>query len=257
MKAARSISNSFKQHRMPAALGPLQAQPAGGKQASLYTSQAARQGRQLASRAAASALCTTHSSLRCSSSSQKGLLSSLQNSTSSSLQHCSRIVKCYSTPNPTPPGGPVKQISWLHDVQVWCPDSQAPQSSSSSSSSAASSPDSIGSSSNSTDSTLSSSSRAANGTSNGSSTAIAVYSPPHFQQLPEAQLQDPSSTFDAIIVLAGGLTLDGGLPEWVHRRMDVARDLHMMQGRKPAIVCSGGYVLWAPGPGSRAVNGSL
>jgi hypothetical protein len=40
-------------------------------------------------------------------------------------------------------------------------------------------------------------------------------------------------------VLAGGLTPDGGLPEWVHRRMDVARDLHIMQGRRPPIICSG------------------
>lgn len=253
MKAARSLSTSFKKHRMPAALGSLQAQPAGCKPmlASLYIPKAARQGRQLASRVATSALCSTHDSLPCSSSSHRGLLSSLNSSSSSSLQHC-RSVRCYSTPSPTPPGGPVKQISWLHDVQLWCPDPQATQSSSSSS--AGSSADSMGSSSNSTDSSLSSSSRAANGTNNGSSTATAVYSPPQFQQLPAAQLQDPSSRFDAIIVLAGGLTLDGGLPEWVHRRMDVARDLHMLQGRKPAIVCSGECTLWAQGSGPRAAK---
>jgi hypothetical protein len=69
-----------------------------------------------------------------------------------------------------------------------------------------------------------------------------VYWPPRFKQVSEAQLvsADPASSFDAIIVLAGGLTPDGGLPEWVCRRMDVARDLHLLQGRRPPIVCSGG-----------------
>ncbi|WIA12187.1 hypothetical protein OEZ85_012258 [Tetradesmus obliquus] len=46
--------------------------------------------------------------------------------------------------------------------------------------------------------------------------------------------------FDAIVVLAGGLLPDGGLPVWAARRLDVARDLHMLLDRQPPILCSGG-----------------
>jgi hypothetical protein len=48
-----------------------------------------------------------------------------------------------------------------------------------------------------------------------------------------------SMHFDVIVVLAGGLLPDGGLPSWAERRLDVGRDLHMMLGRRPPILCSG------------------
>jgi hypothetical protein len=49
----------------------------------------------------------------------------------------------------------------------------------------------------------------------------------------------PNMQFDAIVVLAGGLLPDGGLPVWAERRLDLGRDLHMMLGRRPPILCSG------------------
>ena len=145
-------------------------------------------------------------------------------SSSSVLQPC-RSVRCFSTPGLNPPSGPVQHISWLQDVQAWCPEPLASTSSN-------------GSSTTSSNSSSSSNDGSSNG-SKGSSTSAAAYRPPRFKQLSEAELQDPANTFDAIIVLAGGLTPDGGLPEWVNRRMDVARDLHLLQGRRPPILCSG------------------
>lgn len=46
---------------------------------------------------------------------------------------------------------------------------------------------------------------------------------------------------DAIIVLAGGLHDDGGLPPWVHRRLDLAAGLAAAQhSARCALLCSGG-----------------
>jgi len=154
-----------------------------------------------------------------------------------------RGVRCYSTPGLSPPSGAPQHISWLQEVQVWCPSAPATTDSLSNTSSG-----SNGSSTN--NSTSSSYSGSSNGSSSGSTSG---YHEPRFKRISEADLQQRSSSFDAIVVLAGGLTLDGGLPEWVHRRMDVARDLHILQGRRPAIVCAGELVLasrccrtWSP-----------
>jgi hypothetical protein len=153
--------------------------------------------------------------------------SACSSSSSSSVLHPCRSVRCFSTPGLNPPSGPVQHISWLQDVQAWCPE---PLASTSSNGSRTSSSNSNSSSSNNDGSS--------NG-SKGSNTSAAAYRPPRFKQLSESDLQDPANTFDAIIVLAGGLTPDGGLPEWVNRRMDVARDLHLLQGRRPPILCCG------------------
>lgn len=134
--------------------------------------------------------------------------------------------------------------SWLQEVVAWCPEPinsiQHTNSNGSSEANNGSSGD------HSTPEVTSKGSHAVdhNGGSsaksdNSSSRNTPGYCPPHFQHLPEACLSDPSCCFDAIIVLAGGLTPDGGLPEWVNRRMDVARDLHLLQGRKPLILSSG------------------
>jgi hypothetical protein len=53
------------------------------------------------------------------------------------------------------------------------------------------------------------------------------------------QHEAPTTGFEAIVVLAGGLTPDGGLPEWVTRRLDAACDLHMLQPSRPTILCLG------------------
>jgi hypothetical protein len=49
------------------------------------------------------------------------------------------------------------------------------------------------------------------------------------------------SDYDAIIVLAGGLTPDGGLPPWVSRRLDAGADMQRRQ-QTPAcpLLCLGG-----------------
>jgi hypothetical protein len=47
------------------------------------------------------------------------------------------------------------------------------------------------------------------------------------------------SLYAALLLWAGGLTPDGGLPEWVHRRLDAAMDLHMLQNQIPPILCVG------------------
>lgn len=114
-----------------------------------------------------------------------------------------RSVRCFSTPGLQPPSNS-HSISWLQDVQVLLPEPLTATPTDSSSSSSAS-----------------------NGNGNSSSSS---YRPPKFKQLSEAQLSLDAGTsssssgsgggsgaFDAIIVLAGGLTPDGGLPEWVHR----------------------------------------
>ncbi|CAL8461631.1 g1162 [Coccomyxa elongata] len=56
---------------------------------------------------------------------------------------------------------------------------------------------------------------------------------------------DPDSSlvrndYDAIIVLAGGLTPDGGLPEWVTRRLDAGADIQRQQGKQCPVLCLGG-----------------
>jgi hypothetical protein len=237
MKAARRLGSSLHLGRVPSsAVCAVHTCPR-------VLHQAAQQQAHFVSRLLPAATPSSHISSRrssssSSSSSSRHLLPGVQQSSELLLQH-RHGVRCYSTPNLTPPSEPVQTISWLQDIQVWCPDplgtgSSSSTSSSSSGSSSGYSPVGLDSSS---DSNSSSSMNGSSGSS--SSTAAAVYHPQRFQQLVEAQLRDPSSTFDAVIVLAGGLTADGGLPEWVHRRMDVARDLHLLQGRRPPIVCSG------------------
>lgn len=44
---------------------------------------------------------------------------------------------------------------------------------------------------------------------------------------------------DAVIMLAGGLLPDGGLPEWVTRRLDTAYDIHLLQQRRCPILMLG------------------
>ena len=48
----------------------------------------------------------------------------------------------------------------------------------------------------------------------------------------------PLSDVDAVIVLAGGLTADGGLPPWVEARLDAAAAVHA--ALRVPILCSGG-----------------
>lgn len=53
---------------------------------------------------------------------------------------------------------------------------------------------------------------------------------------------------DAIIILAGGLTAEGGLPPWVVNRLDRAAELHASQGGRGYVVCSGGGTPHKPPP---------
>ncbi|CAL5218988.1 g743 [Coccomyxa viridis] len=46
--------------------------------------------------------------------------------------------------------------------------------------------------------------------------------------------------YDAVIALAGGLTPQGGLPEWVTRRLDAAAEIYHLQGRACPVLCLGG-----------------
>ena len=96
------------------------------------------------------------------------------------------LQRCFSTAQPFPPSDqPPQRIAWLCSVEQLQP---------------------VGS---------SSSSGSNNG--NGSGQPQQPQQQPHtFSRLAEADLLAPGP-FDAIMVLAGGLTRDGGLPEWVHR----------------------------------------
>lgn len=93
-----------------------------------------------------------------------------------------------------------------------------------------------------------------NNGSNGSSASNGTRLQPQYQALTEADLAGAAGDVDAIMVLAGGLKRDGSLPEWVHRRLDVARGLHLLRGRRPPIVCLGAcWAGWLAGlPGWRA-----
>lgn len=47
----------------------------------------------------------------------------------------------------------------------------------------------------------------------------------------EAELSlQSNSDYDVIMVLGGGLTFEGGFPEWVHRRLDAALHFYQVQG---------------------------
>lgn len=48
-----------------------------------------------------------------------------------------------------------------------------------------------------------------------------------------------SAPVDAVLLLAGGLLPDGGMPEWVCRRLDTAYDVHLLQQRSCPIVLLG------------------
>jgi hypothetical protein len=160
-------------------------------------------------------------------------------------QSAARVTRCYSTANPaacqTGPGS----ISWLCEVQAWPSQTAHEQTPSSNGGTAIAAPSSNGS---------------ANGAANGNGTtgsnggsgheasvtssSNTISTEQDFRVLQAVDL--PSMQFDAIVVLAGGLLPDGGLPVWAERRLDVGRDLHMMLGRKPPILCSG--ELAAPSP---------
>eukprot|EP00850_Spirogloea_muscicola_P022223 SM000283S10695 [mRNA] locus=s283:24071:25259:+ [translate_table: standard] len=52
---------------------------------------------------------------------------------------------------------------------------------------------------------------------------------------------------DAILVLGGGQTEDGGVPVWVQKRLDVAADLYWRAGQRcPIVVLSGGSPMKLP-----------
>lgn len=118
-------------------------------------------------------------------------------------------VRCSSaaspTPLPQPQQPPPPQLAWLTDVSMLLPCS-----------------------SNSNNSDIN---------NNNGSSSSSTWQAPQYEQLPPGQLN--TLQLDAIFVLAGGLLPDGGLPEWVHRRLDLARELHLQQHRRPPIVCLG------------------
>jgi hypothetical protein len=68
-------------------------------------------------------------------------------------------------------------------------------------------------------------------TSNGNGGGLAAGNPKSCVRgaLAIAALQ--RQQLDAVVMLAGGLLPDGGLPEWVTRRLDTAYDVHLLQGR--------------------------
>lgn len=53
-------------------------------------------------------------------------------------------------------------------------------------------------------------------------------------------LQQQLRGVDGVMVLAGGLKRNGGLPEWVHRRLDLARDAHHLAAAAAAAGASVG-----------------
>lgn len=56
----------------------------------------------------------------------------------------------------------------------------------------------------------------------------------HANGLPLEQQQ-----FDAVVMLAGGLLPDGGLPPWVTRRLDTCFDIAALQQRPCPVLCLG------------------
>lgn len=147
----------------------------------------------------------------------------------------SRKVQCCSTPCQKPPGPLDHPIPWLCEVQTW-PGAIASLSSG--------------------DQTFNRSNGNNNGNGSNGSTGQEASSTALPASTAEALIRDSdahnldSMQFDAIMVLAGGLTTDGGLPEWVHRRLDVARGLHLMHSRKPPVVCLGTLVSDCPATSS-------
>lgn len=82
------------------------------------------------------------------------------------------------------------------------------------------------------------------GSGNGSN-GVEKLSSQQQQQQQQVVALDPAGVsslppVDAIMVLAGGLLRDGGLPLWVARRLDVAHGLHVLQQHRPPVVCLGG-----------------
>lgn len=75
---------------------------------------------------------------------------------------------------------------------------------------------------------------------------------------------DPHSSpvrkdYDAVIVLAGGLTPDGGLPDWVTRRLDAGADIQRQQGTHCPVLCLGGGTPHKPpvlGPSGHVIHES-
>lgn len=51
---------------------------------------------------------------------------------------------------------------------------------------------------------------------------------------------------EAIFILAGGLTEDGNLHDWVIRRLDLAYQVYKMMIKKPTIICQGGGTYHKP-----------
>ena len=47
------------------------------------------------------------------------------------------------------------------------------------------------------------------------------------------------SELDAVVMLAGGLLPDGGMPDWVSRRLDAAHDVHLLQRRRCPVLMLG------------------
>ncbi|GBF93965.1 hypothetical protein Rsub_06214 [Raphidocelis subcapitata] len=55
-----------------------------------------------------------------------------------------------------------------------------------------------------------------------------------------AALAASGPPLDAVVMLAGGLHPDGGLPDWVSRRLDTSFDIHLTQQRRCPILMLGG-----------------
>ena len=80
--------------------------------------------------------------------------------------------------------------------------------------------------------------------------------------LPQISCDDDGRPFDgvdAVIVLAGGLTPEGGLPPWVEARLDAAAAVHKALRCAVPILCSGGGTphrppFVAPGSGGYVVH---
>jgi hypothetical protein len=196
---------------------------------------------------AAAAVCKTHrlqacrhAQLQLHPATQYTAQAAISDSSSSStgttvgvlnIQRSAARVRRYSTANPaagqTGPGS----ISWLCEVQAWPSQAAHEQTASINGGTAASNPSSNGSAVGSTNG------NGANHEAAVTSSSSIISTEQEFAVLQAADL--PSMQFDAIVVLAGGLLPDGGLPVWAERRLDVGRDLHIMLGRKPPILCSG------------------
>eukprot|EP00879_Flechtneria_rotunda_P024790 GHRR01026303.1.p1 GENE.GHRR01026303.1~~GHRR01026303.1.p1 ORF type:complete len:383 (+),score=104.28 GHRR01026303.1:535-1683(+) len=147
----------------------------------------------------------------------------------SASRQMSTAIMCHSTQQPGSP----QQISWLSQAHQWPSQMQTSmdhgtplgENGNGSSRSAFGSGN--------YNSNSGSSSSSSNGYNRHSSETQ-----PGFAALDATDLHEQH--IDAIMVLAGGLTPHGGLPDWVHRRLDVARDLHLLKDRKPPIICLGG-----------------